>query len=163
MKFSMNAKEMAKANEIGAIVVLIGKMNQYLACFEQKCTIGMPKQMMMKERSQDFAYKNIRAVGRKDAGMITAGYIQLDTGGGMKQMVTIDTPGTVIFSKNGDKLSKEIQSFIEEKISEISNDSQKVVKESSSADELKKYAELKEQGIISEEEFNAKKKELLGL
>ena len=34
---------------------------------------------------------------------------------------------------------------------------------SSNADELKKYAELKDQGVISEEEFQAKKKQLLGL
>ena len=34
---------------------------------------------------------------------------------------------------------------------------------SSQADELKKFADLKEQGIITEEEFNAKKKQILGL
>tara|TARA_Y100001968_G_scaffold177367_1_gene162500 strand:+ start:65 stop:442 length:378 start_codon:yes stop_codon:yes gene_type:complete len=33
----------------------------------------------------------------------------------------------------------------------------------SEADELKKYAELKDQGIITEEEFQAKKKQILGL
>ena len=31
------------------------------------------------------------------------------------------------------------------------------------ADELKKYADLKDQGIITEEEFQAKKKKLLDL
>ncbi len=31
------------------------------------------------------------------------------------------------------------------------------------ADELKKYAELRDQGIITEEEFQAKKKQLLDL
>lgn len=31
------------------------------------------------------------------------------------------------------------------------------------ADEIKKYAELRDQGIITEEEFNAKKKQLLGI
>ena len=38
-----------------------------------------------------------------------------------------------------------------------------VVQETSSADELAKFADLKDKGIISEEEFEAKKKELLGL
>ena len=33
----------------------------------------------------------------------------------------------------------------------------------SDADELKKFAELKDQGIITEEEFNIKKKQILGL
>lgn len=33
----------------------------------------------------------------------------------------------------------------------------------SAADEIAKFHSLKEQGVITEEEFNAKKKELLGL
>lgn len=33
----------------------------------------------------------------------------------------------------------------------------------SEADELRKFSELKDQGIISEEEFNAKKKQILNL
>ena len=33
----------------------------------------------------------------------------------------------------------------------------------SEADELKKFAELKDKGIISQEEFEKKKKEILGL
>ncbi len=34
--------------------------------------------------------------------------------------------------------------------------------QTSTADELKKFADLKEQGVITEDEFNAKKKALLG-
>tara|TARA_B100000212_G_C27331239_1_gene514730 strand:+ start:575 stop:841 length:267 start_codon:yes stop_codon:yes gene_type:complete len=40
---------------------------------------------------------------------------------------------------------------------------QKQKKSISEADELKKFADLKDQGIITEEEFNAKKKQILGL
>ena len=116
---------------------------------------------MMKERSQDFAYQNIRAVSHKDGGVVIPGMIQLDTGGGLKQNVTVDTPGVCLFGKGENKLSAQVRSFLEEKISEFSNVSQKVIQESSSADELKKYADLKEQGIITEEEFNSKKSELL--
>ena len=38
-----------------------------------------------------------------------------------------------------------------------------VIKESSEADELKKYKDLLDSGVISQEEFDAKKKQLLGL
>ena len=38
-----------------------------------------------------------------------------------------------------------------------------VTQEASSADELKKFKDLLDQGIISQEEFDAKKKQLLGL
>ena len=37
------------------------------------------------------------------------------------------------------------------------------IKETSNADELKKYKELIDSGVITQEEFDAKKKELLGL
>ena len=37
------------------------------------------------------------------------------------------------------------------------------IKETSNADELKKYKELLDSGVITQEEFDAKKKELLGL
>ena len=40
---------------------------------------------------------------------------------------------------------------------------QKQKKNISEADELKKFVELKDQGIITEEEFNAKKKQILDL
>ena len=45
----------------------------------------------------------------------------------------------------------------------ISNTVVKQEVQQSSADELKKYKELFDQGIISQEEFDAKKKQLLGL
>ena len=77
--------------------------------------------------------------------------------------MTVDTPGAVVFGKGGNKLSEQIRLFLEKNISKSAEVSQKVVHESSSADELKKFADLKEQGIITEEEFNIKKKELLGL
>jgi hypothetical protein len=38
-----------------------------------------------------------------------------------------------------------------------------VPKTDSVADEIKKFADLKDQGILTQEEFDAKKKELLGL
>ena len=37
----------------------------------------------------------------------------------------------------------------------------RIYRTTSNADELKKYADLRDQGIISEEEFQAKKKKLL--
>lgn len=39
--------------------------------------------------------------------------------------------------------------------------SETIIKENSLADEIKKLAELKEQGILTEDEFNAKKKQIL--
>ncbi len=56
----------------------------------------------------------------------------------------------------------EIFEFINKKISEISNEKTSV-NSIGAADELKKYKDLLDAGIITQEEFDAKKKQLLGL
>ncbi len=159
MEFSMNTKEKDKAKELGAIVVLCADLGQYLACFDQKCSIVHLGSLMIRKRNSDFHYKDIRAVSQKNGGIIIGGYIHIDTGGNLNQRVDINTPEAIMFRQDKNELSKQIQSFFEQKISEFSN----VIQELSPADELKKYAKLKEQGIITEEEFNAKKQQLLEL
>ena len=61
----------------------------------------------------------------------------------------------------GRKQPKIIKDEIYKRIEEKKNQDNKG--SISQADELKKFADLKEQGIITEEEFNAKKKQILGL
>lgn len=60
-----------------------------------------------------------------------------------------------------------IETLIKEKIdnrkNSLESETNNTENSSSDADELMKYAELYEKGLLSEEEFNAKKKELLGL
>ncbi len=48
-------------------------------------------------------------------------------------------------------------------ISKLKNLEPRIYTNTSNADELKKYADLKDQGIITEDEFQAKKKKLLDL
>ncbi len=50
-----------------------------------------------------------------------------------------------------------------DKLKSIKNYEPRIYTTTSNADEIKKYAELKDQGIITEEEFQAKKKQILGL
>lgn len=52
---------------------------------------------------------------------------------------------------------------IKEAIEEKMRSNEKVEIKTSDLDQLEKLAELKEKGIITEEEFNAKKKQILGL
>ena len=61
------------------------------------------------------------------------------------------------------KLNKYFYSYIQNKITDISNDENKTSESISVADEVKKFSELRDQEIITEKEFEAKKKELLGL
>ena len=163
MEFSMDTKEKALCEKLGAIVVLIGNAGKYLACFEKNCKVGMEKKLLQRGSSSDFSYNNIRQVALVEGGMVMNGYIYLNVGGDTPARVFINNPNAVLIGKSRNTLANEIKSFIENNMNEQPSDSQNVVVELSGADELKKYAELKEQGIISQEEFDAKKKELLGL
>jgi hypothetical protein len=109
-------------------------------------------------------YSSIVAVQLKKAGM-TAGYIQLTLKGGSEAksglfQSAIDENSINFhsaFGGNNNELFTEAKTLIEEKINSVG------VPKSSGLDELEKLATLKEKGIINEEEFNAKKKQLLGL
>ena len=61
-----------------------------------------------------------------------------------------------------DSLSDLIRDYQIQK-ADVSNKETNVVQQVSGAEELKKYKELLDQGIISPEEFDAKKKQILGL
>ena len=163
MEFSMNTKEKSLCEKLGAISVLIGTGGKYIACFDKNCKIGMEKGLLQRESSSDFSYNNIRQVAMIEGGLIVGGYIYLNVGGDTPNMVLLNNPNAVLLRKPNNTLAKEIKSFIEKNMTEQPSGSQNVIVELSGADELKKYAELKEQGIISQEEFDAKKKELLGL
>lgn len=56
----------------------------------------------------------------------------------------------------------EIFEFINQKVNDISN-GKASANSVGTADELKKYKDLLDQGVITQEEFDAKKKQLLGL
>jgi len=110
-------------------------------------------------------YSSIIAVQLKKAGLV-AGYLQLTLKGGSEAkgglfQSAIDE-NTINFQAWGEnnQLFIEAKEIIERNILKTENSGHK---ETSKADELEKYAKLKEKGIITEEEFQAKKKQLLGL
>jgi len=106
-------------------------------------------------------YSSIIAVQLKKAGL-TAGYIQLTLKGGSESKAglfqSVKDENTINFYNNKNKDFEEAKRLIAEKIS-----AGNVQFNKSELDELEKLAKLKEKGIITEEEFNAKKKSILGL
>jgi len=106
-------------------------------------------------------YSRIVAVQLKKAGMV-AGYIQLTLMGGSESKAGLFQSTTDENSINFHAYGTNNQQFaeakriIEERITQGEN-------RNSGINDLEKLAELKEKGIISEEEFSAKKKQLLGL
>lgn len=106
-------------------------------------------------------YSSIVAVQLKKAGM-TAGYLQLTLKGGSEAksglMQSTTDENTVNFHARKNKDFLEAKEKIEAKISQSAGGNQQG---SSGADELEKLASLKDKGVISQEEFDAKKKQIL--
>ena len=105
-------------------------------------------------------YSSIIAIQLKKAGMM-AGYIQFTLKGGSEAKAglfqTTTDENTINFYNNQNKSFEEAKEIIE---SHMGDNNQKA---SSGLNDLEKLAELKDKGIITQEEFDAKKKLLLGL
>ena len=116
---------------------------------------------------------SISAVQLIPSKMLVNGYITFNvlgenagTRGGIGSSVDArKSENTVIVNKKAeDEILKKIKEFVEEAKEKAStNQGQTIIQQASSADELKKFKELLDMGIITQEEFDAKKKELLGL
>jgi len=117
---------------------------------------------MMLRGDKTIPYSSIVAVQLKKAGM-AAGYIQLTLAGGSEAksglfQSTMDENSINFYplGKNNEMFT-EAKELIEQKIHQVKSGYSAM----SSADELEKFAKLRDKGIISEEEFQAKKKKLL--
>jgi hypothetical protein len=85
-----------------------------------------------------------------------------------KGIAVATSSGTIKFAfmENRDSLHDEISKQLVIRQSQNSNKGDTVIKQEipqSNADELKKYKDLLDMGVITQEEFDAKKKQLLGL
>jgi len=112
---------------------------------------------------KEILIKQISSIQFKKAGNLTNGYIQFAFLGGQEAKGSLfqatKDENTIMFKKSQQPDFEEIKSMIETRMAEP--ESKKVA--GRGINDLEKLAELKEKGIISEEEFNAKKKQILGL
>lgn len=109
-------------------------------------------------------FKNITAIQLKEPKM-TNGYIQFSLIGGNEStqglFASTSDENTIMVSKKEDyEKMVELKDYIENYNYERENTSSTSV---SGADEILKYKQLLDQDIITQEEFNAKKKEILGI
>lgn len=109
-------------------------------------------------------YSSIVAVQLKKAGM-TAGYIQLTLAGGSEAKDGLFQSTTDENSINFHAIGKTNELFAEAKtlIEQRIGQSRGSVSVKSDAENLEKFAELRDKGVITKEEFEAKKKQILGL
>lgn len=131
----------------------------------RKGVLGFLSQGLAGEKS--IPIFNIQAVQVKEAGPVINGYIQFSLSGGRESTggawnATQDE-NTIMFGEKDNNVAREIQRYIEEKISNSHFSNPTIVKQESGADEILKYKQLLDEGILTQEEFDAKKKQILGI
>lgn len=120
------------------------------------------------KREKKIPYSQISGVEVKKPGTLANGYIQIQipgqisgnsgfkVSGGAYDAVT-DENAVVFTGKANYEIAVQMQEYI---LNKIENQGTQQI---SSADELQKFKVLLDNGAISEDEYNAKKKQLLGL
>ena len=116
--------------------------------------------------NKDILIKHLSSIQFKPAGTFTNGYIQFAFSGGEENKgglfdATKDE-NSIMFSKKQQPNFLKLKALIEQKMDEQhspapTNASGDV------ADQIKKLADLRDNGILTNEEFDAKKKQLLGI
>ena len=112
-------------------------------------------------------FADITAIQFKEPAGVTVGFIQFaypgsgEVRGGV--IDAINDENAIPVSPQNLSVAKEVVEYIEKKRGELRTAGTTVVQQTSAADELKKFKELMDMGIITQEEFDAKKKQLLGL
>lgn len=94
------------------------------------------------------------------------GYLQLETASALMNNRASNFFNENSFTFEGSVLNsqmKEIADYIRIKVKECKKQKSGQTAAVSAADELKKFKELLDSGVITQEEFDAKKKQLLGL
>ena len=113
-------------------------------------------------------YSDCIGVQFKESG-VTIGYLQLETASGMMNNNQSNFFNENSFTFDPSAISndrmRDVAAYIRERISEAkkAKNAPSVVQQISAADELKKFKELLDMGILTQEEFDAKKKQLLGM
>lgn len=170
-------KSIVDANNIaskpGVIYSLNGARGRHMdvyddhVCISTEVTFGSLLTGNITDGSKDIFYSDVISVQAKEPSL-TLGYIQLETAS-----VMMNNKGDNFFNENTftynepdlpNGLADEVVNFIKGKVAECkANKSAPAVAQLSAADEMKKFKELLDMGVITQEEFDAKKKQLLGL
>lgn len=146
--------------------------NGQLELYEDKVIIKrkglLPKMAQGFTKGDKTIYiKQITGIDFKEPG-ITVGYIQFTLPGGMERRGgmfgkdgAIHDENSVTFTRKEKDTARSIKEYIEDGINGSITSS--AVSPISDPDAIRKYKQLLDDGIITKDEFEAKKKEILGL
>lgn len=153
-----------------AIFTLDGGVGKVLNVYDDRCTINNKKGAMsfltgnLFSGEKEFYYENLTTIQFKPAGGLVNGFIQFEFPGAVGGNNNFGSENSFIYQKRSLK-NEEVEpavEYIRNKIKEAKRPAAATAT-ISSAEELKKFKDLADAGIISHEEFELKKKQLLGL
>lgn len=163
-----------KEKDMGDVVYNIpGARGRHLFVYEDKCVIRTKANLgslitgNVTDGEKTIYYADCIGVQFKASGMLL-GYLQLETASSAMNNRMDNFFNENSFTYDGKKVSdekmQEVSDYILKQIERYKKGSNSpIIMNTSSADEIKKYKDLLDEGIISQEEFDAKKKQLLGL
>ncbi len=111
---------------------------------------------------------SLTSVQLKAPGAVLGGFLQFSIAGGIERkgagsIDAVKDENSFLIRKETYETAKKIKEYLDDKIANKNSGGTTVVQQTSAADELKKFKELLDSGVITQEEFDAKKKQLLGL
>lgn len=150
-----------------------GGVGDRLTVFEDRIVIkhkGVLNFMAMGIHGDKVVYfSDITGIQFKPGGM-TSGHLQFSILGGIESkggiMNAASDENTITFTAQKNREAQEIHEYLNNKLRELKTAKNTPIIQAaptSAADELKKFKELLDMGVITQEEFDAKKKQLLGL
>ncbi len=170
-------EERIKLRPEGVKYCLVNNLGKILDVYENKVVFtstqststvvtGLVFGTSMTQGEKTIYYKDAIGVQYKPSS-IADGYIQVETAAGGVSTSNSQYSGENSIQFSGKKSNEEaeiIVAYIRKQIEDIKNaPAGGVIQQLSSAEELKKFKELLELGVITQEEFDGKKKQLLGL
>ena len=116
--------------------------------------------------SKSIPMSAIQSVQIKDAGAILNGYIQFGILGGVEHKGGLSNAAndenSIVFLNTSNELAHQIKDYIETAILHPQDTDNESLPQPSIADELLKFKQLLDMGVITQAEFDAQKKKLLG-
>lgn len=149
-------------------ITIAGASRKYITLKEQNIVIGRTKSLIAAAREKTIPIKQITGVEVKKPGALVNGFIQIQTAGQVSgnssykftggTFDAVQDENSVVFSgevnyKRAIKIKKYVENYSENQ----------TTAQLSSADEISKYKKLLDENIITQDEFDAKKKQLLNL
>lgn len=167
--------ERREKESIGLVYDLQGVRGRSMKVYEDRCVIKVQANIGSfltgngSDGEKTIYYVDCIGVQFKEAG-IQLGYLQLETGSMM-----MNNKSSNFFNENSftfdssvqtNEFMNEVADFVKKKVSESKNKPAEAAPAPapvSAADEILKFKQLLDMGAITQEEFDAKKKQLLGL